>query len=148
MRKVTGTLLFFALAVLLWAVPGRAQPRTNVLKELMHSKVKNAQALLEGLALAEYGKIRRSAQELIRLSNTAEWVVVKTPQYELHSNEFRRAAEVIVRKARDKNLDGVALAYGDLIRSCVRCHEYVREVRDVRLPSFRPAPVELTDLRP
>jgi cytochrome c556 len=143
MKKVTGTLLFVILAGAL-AVTGQAQPRTNVLKDLMHSKVKNSQALLEGLALADYGRIRRSAEELIRLSNTAEWVIIKTPQYDLHSNEFRRAAEVIVAKAKAKNLDGVALAYGDLTRSCVRCHEYVREVREARLPGFRPPPVMLT----
>ena len=60
--------------------------------------------------------------------------VVKTPRYELHSNEFRRAAEVILQKAQAKNIDGVAYGYMDLTMTCVRCHQYVREVRDARLP--------------
>jgi hypothetical protein len=39
-----------------------------------------------------------------------------------------------VKKAKDKNIDGVALAYVDVTLSCVRCHEYVREHRrDARL---------------
>jgi hypothetical protein len=87
--------------------------------------------------LADFGKIRSNAEELIRLSNTAEWVILKTPQYALHSNEFRRAAEDIVRKAKEKNLEGATLGYMDLVRTCVRCHQHVREVRDARLPRPR-----------
>jgi hypothetical protein len=147
MRKVTCALLFFVLAVPLCALTGQAQPQTNAMKALMRDKVKNSQTLLEGLALADFGKCRGSAEELLRISNVAEWVILKTPQYDLHSNEFRRAAEAVVRKAKDKNLDGVALAYGDLVRACVRCHQYVREVREARLPNFRPDAVELTDFR-
>jgi hypothetical protein len=56
-----------------------------------------------------FAKITRSAEELIQLSKTAEWYVLQTPRYELHSDEFRRAAENIIRKAREKNLDGAGL---------------------------------------
>jgi len=90
--------------------------------------------LLEGIALADFDKINRSAETLIQLSKTADWFVYKTPRYELHSNEFRRAAETILQKAKDKNLDGATLAYFDLTMTCVRCHQYVREVRDARAP--------------
>jgi hypothetical protein len=90
--------------------------------------------LLEGIALANFNKISRSAETLIQLSKTAEWFVYKTPRYEVHSNEFRRAAETILQKARDKSLDGVTLAYFDLTMGCVRCHQYVRDVRDARAP--------------
>jgi hypothetical protein len=108
------------------------------LSRLMASKLKNSQRLLEGLALADFTKISRSAEELIQLSKTAEWMVLKTPRYELHSNEFRRAAETVLRKARAKNLDGAALAYFDMTMSCLRCHQYVREQRDTRLPIIEP----------
>jgi cytochrome c556 len=53
----------------------------------------------------------------------------------MNSNEFRRAAEKIIDKAKAKNIDGVTLAYFEMTMSCVRCHEYVREVRDVSLPA-------------
>jgi hypothetical protein len=52
----------------------------------------------------------------------------------MNSNEFCRAAEKVILKARAKNIDDVTLAYIEMIMSCVRCHEYVREVRDVSLP--------------
>src|SRR5207237_8695675 len=108
-------------------------------------KLKNAKDLLEGIALSDFDKITRSAEELIQLSKNAEWHVVKTPRYEMFSSEFRRAAEVIIVKARAKNIDGVTLSYFEMTMSCVRCHQYVREVRDARLPA---APLEVLARRP
>src|ERR1700682_3186914 len=86
---------------------GKAQ-QPKQLEKLMVAKLKNSQSLLEGLAMSDFAKISRSAEELVQLSKTAEWFVLKTPRYELHSDEFRRAAETVIRKARDKNLDGAA----------------------------------------
>jgi len=114
-----------------WRSP--AQNPSN-LGKLMMEKLNSSKMLLEGIALADFNKITRHAETLIQLSKTAEWFVYKTPRYETHSNEFRRAAETILQKARDKNLDGVTLAYFDLTMGCVRCHRYVREVRDARAP--------------
>jgi len=133
--------LFLAvLATVPLGIPGRISEVQGQegLSKLMANKLKNSQRLLEGLALADFTKISRSAEELIQLSKTAEWMVLKTPRYELHSNEFRRAAETVLRKARAKNLDGAALAYFDMTMSCLRCHQYVREQRDVRVPAFQP----------
>lgn len=107
-----------------------AQTAAQRLSQLMADKLRAAQKLMEGIALADYDKITKSSDDLIRISNSAEWFALKTPRYELHSNEFRRSAEVIAQKARAKNLDGVTLAYVDMMMSCVRCHQYVREVRD------------------
>lgn len=126
------------LSVLLFLPVGLAPHRgeaqgKDALSMLMAKKLKNSQLLLEGLAMANFAKITRSAEELIQITKTEEWMIHKTPRYELHSNEFRRAAETVVQKSRAKNLDGAALAYFDMTMSCLRCHQYVRELRDVRL---------------
>jgi hypothetical protein len=60
-------------------------------------------------------------------------VVIRTPQYELFSNQFRKTAESLVKNAKAKNLDGAALDYFDLTMTCVKCHKYVRETRMTRL---------------
>jgi hypothetical protein len=109
----------------------RAQMR---LQQLMIDKLHNSQKLLEGIATGKFDKIQKHAEELIRVSKTAEWLAYKTPRYEQFSNQFQQAAENIVQKAKAKNIDGVTLAYFDLTMSCVRCHTYVREVRDARGP--------------
>ena len=132
------SILFLLVAGLFLAAPwtGAAQ-RPNDLAKLMLDKLNNAKLLLEGIALADYKKIGGSADRLIQLSKTADWFVVKTPRFEMHTNEFRRAAENIGAKARERNLDGVTLAYFDLTMACVRCHQYVRDVRDARGPQPR-----------
>jgi len=133
MRKILAVSVSFALLLgLPWS--GSAQKQPGSLAKLMQEKLGSSKMLLEGIALGDFNKINRSAETLIQLSKTAEWFVYKTARYELHSNEFRRAAETILQKARDQNLDGVTLAYFDLTMSCVRCHQYVREVRDARAP--------------
>jgi hypothetical protein len=98
-------------------------------KKVMVMKLKHSQTLLEGLALADFKKISANAEELIQLTNKEEWQVIKTLKYELFSNEFRRTAETILQKAKEKNIDGATLGYMDMTMSCVRCHQYVREVR-------------------
>jgi hypothetical protein len=131
----TRKIVIVALTLILcaWVVREvRAQMR---LQQLMINKLTNSQKLLEGIALAKYDKIEKHADELIRISKTAEWLAAyKSPRYLAFSNEFQQAAETIAKKAKEKNMDGVTLAYFDLTRSCVRCHQYVREVRDARGP--------------
>src|SRR5262245_22181410 len=128
---------FLALAAGGPALHGQARQPGRVGK-VMVEKLKHAKILLEGIALADFDKFAGSAEELIVLSKTADWHVVKTPRFEMYSNEFRRAAEGIIQKANQKNIDGVTLSYFEMTMSCVRCHSYVREVRDARAPQSPP----------
>jgi hypothetical protein len=68
----------------------------------------------------------------MQVSKEVAWRVFKTPRYELHSNEFRRGIEALAEAAKVKNVDGAALAYVDLTLTCVRCHKYVRDMRQTR----------------
>jgi len=137
-RKVIVLATFLAALALLWPFAARAEEKEQgKVAKIMQEKLKNSQKLLEGIALGDYGKITRSAEELIQLSKTEEWLVLKTPRYQMHTNEFQRAAELVIQKAKNKNLDGVTLAYFELTMGCVRCHQYVREVRDASLPLSR-----------
>lgn len=134
MKRITLTALVLALCLGIPATSPAPAQKNNNLQRLMVEKLNHSKMLLEGIALADYQKITRSAEHLIQISKTAEWFVYKTPRYELNSNEFRRAAENIIQKAANKSLDGVTLGYFELTMSCVRCHQYVREIRDARLP--------------
>jgi hypothetical protein len=98
--------------------------------KLMIEKLKNAQVLLEGLATNDFDKMTKSAERLIEISKAVEWRAYKTPQYDVHTNNFRRAAETIIKKAKEKNVDGATLAYVDMTVTCVRCHQHCREIRD------------------
>ena len=127
--------IIFALAGgLIFTCPWNTSGQQGgILAKLMGEKLNNSKKVLGGIALADFNRISTSAEELLQISRKAEWFVFKTPKFELYTNEFRRSAENIISKAKDKNLDGVTLSYFELTMSCVRCHQYVREVREARV---------------
>ena len=62
------------------------------------------------------------------LSQAAEFLnAYKSREYEIQINIFRRAAETVSKKAKDKNLDGVTLAYVDMTMTCLKCHQHTRD---------------------
>jgi hypothetical protein len=113
------------------AVPGHGDEPTKV-QALMKRKLAQAQKVLEGVAVNDFDLIAKHADELIAISKEAEWKVIKTPQYDQYSGDFRRNAASLVKNAKDRNIDAAALSYVDLTLTCVKCHKHVREVRMVR----------------
>ena len=117
--------------------PDKKAPPPDQVAAVMQRKLKHAQAVLEGIAVNDFDKVIDNANGLIKASQDAGWMVLRTPRYELYSNEFRRSAEEMIKHAKKKNVDGAALAYVDLTLTCVKCHQHVREERMAR--SDRPA---------
>lgn len=102
--------------------------KKTLMKTFMRRKLESSQRILEGIATEDYDMIARGARELKGISAAAEFVVSKDVIYTQHSDEFRRIADQLERRAREKRLDGSALAYMDLTLSCVECHRFVRNV--------------------
>jgi hypothetical protein len=147
MRNVTVFLAFVALLAGIPTLSGHDQEPTKV-QQLMLKKLEHAQKVLAGVATGDFKMMATNAEELMQISKLAEWRVVKTPRYELHSNEFRRAAESLIQEANNKNVDASALAYVEMTLACVKCHKYVREVRMSRLEPPDIGGLRLADARP
>jgi hypothetical protein len=114
--------------------PGKSDPKSAQAK-LMAEKLKHAQTLLDGLATNDFRKITKSADELLVISKAVEFTRArKTREYQLHTDNFRRALEEITKKSKEKNLEGATLGYVDMTLTCVRCHQHTREAADARLP--------------
>jgi hypothetical protein len=136
MRRLLFVLVVVGLGVGALTTMGHAEdPKV---KDLMQKKLDRAQKILEGVATNDFAKISKNADDLIEISKATEWRVIKTPRYELYSNEFQRTADTLVKNAKDKNLDAAALTYVELTLTCVKCHKYVREVRMVRFEEGQP----------
>jgi hypothetical protein len=133
MKPLTVTLVVLGLALDGWLSSSQSQQPKQARNPIMQMKLSHAQKILEGIALNDFNLIEKHADELIILSNKAEWHVLPTRDYLLQSNEFRRNAELLTKAAKGKNLDGATLAYVQLTMSCVSCHKHVREVRMARL---------------
>ncbi|MCS6976000.1 MAG: hypothetical protein NZM31_03175 [Gemmatales bacterium] len=122
-------LLAAGIVAATFAALGQADDPQRGRDIIMQQKLGHAQKVLEGLAIKDFALIEKHADELGVLSKRAEWLVLKTPEYTRHSDDFRRQCETMSRMAKEKNLDGCALAYVQMTMTCVNCHKYVREVR-------------------
>jgi hypothetical protein len=98
-------------------------------RDFMRLKLSESQRILEGLVREDYDAMAKHAQDLRLLSLDASWQVLQTSEYAQQSLEFRRAAEALATAAKNRNLDGAALAYVDVTMKCVNCHKYVRTVK-------------------
>lgn len=147
-RISLGTSLMVASClVLMLAVPGhgiRAEdkpplPKLPSGKELMDLKMKQAQILLEGLALEDFDKIDAAAGELGRIARAGEFINAhKSAEYQIQMKLFERTVDTIGTRAREKNLDAAMLAYLDMSMSCMKCHKYTRNPKDVNLRELPP----------
>ena len=124
MRRLAAAILLVVVVV-----PSSSQERKKREPDpLMVQKLKESQALLEGLALNDPAKVQASAEELLRISKAAQFRKrLGTAKYEYHANTFQRAAEAAIEKAKAKKIDGATLAYVEMTMTCVRCHQHTRE---------------------
>jgi hypothetical protein len=132
MTNLCAPVVAAAVAVALFAGFNPAQEKPKPAEQpkkptVMQRKLAHAQKVLEGLALNDFDKISTNADELAQCAREASWRVLKTPKYELYSNDFVRNLEGMKTAAKKRNVDAAALAYVDMTLTCVKCHQYVRE---------------------
>lgn len=116
---------------------GAQEENKRPTKVFMREKLKDAQQVLEGLALEDFEKIKQGADHMQHMSKATEWHVIAGPEYAQHSAEFRRCCEQLFKHADRKNIDAVAISYLHLTTTCIDCHKYVRSTRVAR--NDRPA---------
>ena len=128
MKRLVFIIPVLGLAAMLCATNGRSQQMPPEFKgrEFMHRKLEHTQKALEGIVVEDFYLIEKNARALTLLSQAAEWQIFPSAEYRRHSEEFRRTTETLAKAAREKNLDGAALAYVQLTLDCVNCHKYVR----------------------
>ena len=119
-----GSLLM--MAALAAAAPAAAEDK---LSDFMKAKLVHAERTLEGLAKEDYELVVQHSQAISLLCVDEMWAVLKTPEYQARSNDFRRSVDAITDAARKKNLEAATLAYVDATLKCVSCHKYVRQNR-------------------
>ncbi len=115
--------------VWLAATAADGPPQPDKVAVFMRAKLAHSQNVLEGLTTEDYELIEEGAQELALASLDSNWQVLHTEDYARQSAEFRRACGTLRDAAKEKNLDGAALAWMDVTLKCVQCHKYVRDAQ-------------------
>ena len=112
--------------------PARAQRPANAgdaekASLWMKQKLVASQKVLEGMTRGDFDAIEKNAQQMLVLAYLEEWFRADLPEYKAQLHAFDHANGAIVRAARERNIDGVTLAYNQLTISCVQCHKIVRD---------------------
>src|SRR5207248_6303766 len=102
MNRMSFVLIALAALACVPAPHGRAAPPDKV-QELMRRKLTQSQKVLEGIAVQDFDLIAKHAEGLLIISKQAEWKVLKTPLYEVYSNEFRRNAEELIENRSEEH---------------------------------------------
>lgn len=114
-----------------WVAAGQAgreaSQRPDAVADFMRVKLAHCQDVLEGLTTENFDLLGKAAQELSLVSEDASWQVLQTEDYARQSAEFRRSCDRLRQAAKDRNLDGAALAWMEVTMKCVQCHSYVRD---------------------
>ena len=98
--------------------------------EAMKAKRERAHAVLDALTAGDHDALRRNAEGLAIIADMRVFASpYKTDEYKYQAQVFKHAADDLVTAAKAKNLDGAALAYADMTRTCVKCHVHFRGVR-------------------
>lgn len=106
-----------------------AQESDQSVRTFMRKKLEPASQILEGLATKDADLIQAGAKALGELSRAEKWQILTDAAYREHNREFRAAVEKVAEAAGKRNFDNAALQWFDAVKSCMECHDHVREVR-------------------
>jgi cytochrome c556 len=125
----TGLMLAASLTLGLTGVYSQKAEPPKPAKEqtVMQRKLTHAQKILEGLAKADFDTMNKAADDLSVCVKEATWRINDTNKYILHSDQFLRDLDDLKKACGKKNIDAAALAYADMTRTCVKCHQHLRE---------------------
>lgn len=94
---------------------------------MMRSKMKQSQAVLEGLLRKDMRAVVAGAHQMKIISEAAEWPRARDAVYEHYSEQFRRQCTELEHLAKTGNHQGAHYAYLHMTSLCIQCHDYVRD---------------------
>lgn len=102
-------------------------PKKTARQHFMEGKLVITQEILRGVVLNDFERIQKNASALNVLTLAEEWGFSNSREYTRMSEDLRRISREMASAAKDKNIDGAALAYQRLTLNCVECHQALRK---------------------
>jgi hypothetical protein len=133
---LTGLIAAAALVVRAGDDPPEDPPRGTVTPaehdRWMRLKLISSQRVFEGLTSGDFMAVERNARRMQVLNLLEQWLkereFARSSEYQGQLHAFEFAVKELIRHGVDRNADGALEAYVALSRSCVRCHQLLRDV--------------------
>jgi hypothetical protein len=97
----------------------------------MQMKLHSSQEIFAALSRGDAKAIETPARRMLLLNVLEQWKSNKPymdrSEYEAQLNAFEYAVKELARTGRDNNINDALDAYISLTKSCVRCHQVIRD---------------------
>lgn len=120
------TAIVIIIAILFSLLSLAAEHKERPTKGFMRQKLVYSQAILEGLTLEKYDLVVSNATLLRNMNFTNAFTRTADPYYAKRISDFQTKADVVIKGAKGKMLEGTTDAYLKLVESCVACHKECR----------------------
>jgi hypothetical protein len=98
-------------------------------KSLVAQKLEHAQKVLAGVAQTDYSVVQSECEALIQNSKDLAWQQIRSERYEELGKEYRNELQGLIKAAKAKNNEAMALGYVKVSLACFNCHNHVREIK-------------------
>ncbi|HVH26109.1 MAG TPA: hypothetical protein VM818_05095 [Vicinamibacterales bacterium] len=127
----TSTKLMLILLVLVLTAP-TLPGQTPATRRVMREKLTHSQRILEAILTSDFALLERETTALTRVTETAAWQALRSPEYLRQSEAFLAANRSLNEAAKTRDLDGAAQLYSSLTMSCFACHRHMKDSRLAR----------------
>ena len=133
MKTVQTILLSVGALVLAAAIGVSVKGADARTRQTMQLKLEYSQRVLEGIALEDFQLIAFNAERLKALSESSDWDVRRSADYQRYTADFARYAQSLVDAAGRKSVDAATVAFFQLTTSCIDCHRHLRGNEQARV---------------
>ena len=102
----------------------------------MESKLRFSQEIFAALTRGDAKQIETNARRMLMVNIVEQWKVDKpymdSSEYEAQLNAFEYATKELARTGKNNNISGACDAYVLLAKSCVKCHQLLRDADKAR----------------
>lgn len=127
MKRAFHVAAVLALACMAFSVcPTNGQDKASMWMKQKRDLTLN---ILAGLTEGDFEKVNANATAMNFLGHLEKWARAGQPEYKQQTTYFAFANRELIRHAKEKNIDGATLAFGQLTTSCVQCHKIVRDTK-------------------
>jgi hypothetical protein len=117
------------LLVALWGVARASQTTptepSEPVRKLMSLKMDYMQSILQSMIVRDFESTQKYSFRMSVLMGAADWRVIRTEEYNRHTDELENAVAELREASKESDLDRATLAYTAAMLKCVQCHEYV-----------------------
>jgi hypothetical protein len=98
----------------------------------MLAKLTGSQNILAHLTRGDIGAVATDARRMQVMTYLEQWLtaseIEELSEYRGQLNAFEFSTKELIRHAEDGNVNGALDAYVDMTRTCVKCHQLIRDV--------------------